>query len=184
MARPKPDTDALLDAMAAHVLEHGLNSASLRPLAKAAGTSDRMLIYHFGNKERVIGAILSRLAATMINGLDAALPPGRPASVRACVTEIVALLRSPAMAPFGAVWLDIVSTAAQGGDGHRATGGQIIDGFIPWLTERLPADTPSREETAHMALTLIEGTLVMDAVDRSDIADRAVEALVLLDARA
>ena len=80
MARPKPDTDALLDAMAAHVLEHGLNSASLRPLAKAAGTSDRMLIYHFGNKERVIGAILSRLAATMINGLDAALPPGRPAS--------------------------------------------------------------------------------------------------------
>ena len=49
---------AWLDGMAQHVLTHGLTHASLRPLAQAVGTSDRMLIYHFGSKEGVVGALL------------------------------------------------------------------------------------------------------------------------------
>ena len=40
--------------LAAHALENGITGLSLRPLARAAGTSDRMLIYHFGNKERLL----------------------------------------------------------------------------------------------------------------------------------
>ncbi len=36
------------------VLGHGLVGLSLRPLAAAIGTSDRMLIYHFGSKEQLI----------------------------------------------------------------------------------------------------------------------------------
>ncbi|MBM7783883.1 TetR/AcrR family transcriptional regulator [Tenggerimyces flavus] len=56
-----------------YVLEHGLVGLSLRPLAAALGTSDRMLIYHFGSKERLVSAVLS-LAQTQ---LGAALgPPG------------------------------------------------------------------------------------------------------------
>lgn len=47
----------LLPKLAAHVLRHGLGSASLRPLAKAAGTSDRMLIYHFGSKDALVAAL-------------------------------------------------------------------------------------------------------------------------------
>jgi AcrR family transcriptional regulator len=35
--------DALLDSMADFVLTHGLSAASLRPLAKAAGLSDRII---------------------------------------------------------------------------------------------------------------------------------------------
>lgn len=36
------------------VLGNGLVGLSLRPLAAALGTSDRMLIYHFGSKEQLI----------------------------------------------------------------------------------------------------------------------------------
>jgi len=36
--------DALIDWLADHVLAHGLSASSLRPLAKAAGTSGRMLL--------------------------------------------------------------------------------------------------------------------------------------------
>jgi AcrR family transcriptional regulator len=50
----------LLAAMAAHVRLMGLAGASLRPLAKAAGTSDRMLIYHFGTKAALLTALLAR----------------------------------------------------------------------------------------------------------------------------
>jgi AcrR family transcriptional regulator len=90
MARPKPDKSALLNAMAAHVLEHGLNTASLRPLAKSAGTSDRMLIYHFGSKDALVADLLDHLAAQMAQGLDAALPDARFESVGTGVETVVA----------------------------------------------------------------------------------------------
>lgn len=47
-------TEAALD----YVLEHGLIGLSLRPLAAALGTSDRMLIYHFGSKDQLITAVV------------------------------------------------------------------------------------------------------------------------------
>ena len=40
--------DELAEAATDYVLEHGLIGLSLRPLAAALGTSDRMLLYHFG----------------------------------------------------------------------------------------------------------------------------------------
>ena len=46
--------ETLLPLLAAYVLENGLADVSLRPLAKAAGTSDRMLLYHFGSKEELV----------------------------------------------------------------------------------------------------------------------------------
>jgi AcrR family transcriptional regulator len=169
--------DVMLQAMAAFVLEHGLNSASLRPLAKAAGTSDRMLIYHFGSKDQLIGELLLFLAADVAEKLDQYLPPRRAASVRDCVTEIVALLRKDPIRSHVRVWFDIVATANHGNASFEHIGGKIIDGYADWLEQRLPADTPDMAGTVALVLTLIEGTMVMDAVGRSSLADAARERL-------
>ncbi|MDF0529646.1 TetR/AcrR family transcriptional regulator [Tsukamurella sp. 8F] len=48
----------LLDATVDYIRAHGLADLSLRPLAAAAGTSARMLVYHFGSKEQLIAAAL------------------------------------------------------------------------------------------------------------------------------
>jgi len=48
---------ALLAAIVDHVLEAGLADLSLRPLGSAVGASPRTLLYHFGSKERLIGAV-------------------------------------------------------------------------------------------------------------------------------
>ena len=50
--------DELAQAATDHALEHGLIGLSLRPLAAAIGTSDRMLIYHFGSKDELVDAVL------------------------------------------------------------------------------------------------------------------------------
>ena len=42
--------DELAEAATDYVLEHGLIGLSLRPLAAALGTSDRMLLYHFATR--------------------------------------------------------------------------------------------------------------------------------------
>jgi AcrR family transcriptional regulator len=51
--------DELAGAATDYVLERGLIGLSLRPLAAEIGTSDRMLIYHFGSKDELIAAVLA-----------------------------------------------------------------------------------------------------------------------------
>jgi len=45
---------ALLERVVDYVREHGVGSLSLRPLAKAVGSSPRVLLYYFGSKEEMI----------------------------------------------------------------------------------------------------------------------------------
>lgn len=49
---------AFLDGALAYLSEHGLANLSLRPLAQALGTSDRMLVYYFGTKEALVAQTL------------------------------------------------------------------------------------------------------------------------------
>jgi AcrR family transcriptional regulator len=41
-----------------YVLDHGLIGLSLRPLAAELGTSDRMLLYHFADKDDLVATVL------------------------------------------------------------------------------------------------------------------------------
>jgi AcrR family transcriptional regulator len=41
------------------VIKHGLNGLSLRPLAKALGCTPRVLLYHFGSKEKMVIEVLN-----------------------------------------------------------------------------------------------------------------------------
>jgi AcrR family transcriptional regulator len=44
----------LLDLAVDYVCRHGLSDLSLRPLAKAIGSSPRVLLYYFGSKEALV----------------------------------------------------------------------------------------------------------------------------------
>ena len=166
---------ALLHKMAEHVLSHGLNSASLRPLAMAARTSDRMLIYHFGSKDALIADLLLHLAVDLKTRLDSALPPVRAASNGRYLEDVVGLLRKSPFNRYMRVWLDIVSTASNGSQSHKAIGQKMIEGYLEWLGSRLPVGSADPDATLAVVFTIIEGVLVMDAVGQGKLADKAVK---------
>jgi AcrR family transcriptional regulator len=57
--KPDPRIKAqLLEKIASHILQFGLQDLSLRSLADALGTTARMLIYYFGSKENLIVEVL------------------------------------------------------------------------------------------------------------------------------
>jgi AcrR family transcriptional regulator len=58
VSRETARRDALADAATDYVLAHGLIGLSLRPLAAALGTSDRMLLYHFDGKDDLVATVL------------------------------------------------------------------------------------------------------------------------------
>lgn len=57
---PDSRRSQLLTAAYDYVLEHGLSDMSLRPLAKATGTSPRVLLYLFGSKDELVREILAK----------------------------------------------------------------------------------------------------------------------------
>ena len=74
--------EELLDQVTDHVLEHGLIGLTLRPVAAAIGTSDRMLIYHFGSRDALVSAVVARTNERAIAAVEA-LPAAPHASAPA-----------------------------------------------------------------------------------------------------
>src|SRR3954471_21996928 len=58
MTRATPRRDELAEAATDYALANGLIDLSLRPLAAALGTSDRMLLYHFKDKHDLVATVL------------------------------------------------------------------------------------------------------------------------------
>ncbi|MEP0190629.1 MAG: TetR/AcrR family transcriptional regulator [Erythrobacter sp.] len=162
--KPPMTRESLLPKLAAHVLEHGLGGASLRPLAKAAGTSDRMLIYHFGNKEALIAEVLSHIADIYSAALDAGMGEERPATRQQCVARILTLGRQPMMQPFMVLWWEIVAGAARGFPGHKEAAEEMMGRLLTWLETQMPKGDPDPKGGARYLLTLIEGSLMLSAV--------------------
>ena len=80
MARDTARRAELAEAATDYVLEHGLIGLSLRPLAAALGTSDRMLLYHFAGKDDLVATVLRTSSDRSVAEIRALPPsPRRPA---------------------------------------------------------------------------------------------------------
>lgn len=78
--RPQPAIkERLLDACTDHALAYGLPDR-LEPLASAAGTSARMLIYHFGTRDNLLRAVLAHARQRQLDTFGDLLRarPGEP----------------------------------------------------------------------------------------------------------
>ena len=179
--KPPMSKESLLPLLTGHVLAKGLGQASLRPLAQAAGTSDRMLIYHFGTKEQLIVDLLSHVAGLYAAGLDAVLAEGeRPVSRQALMARIIAQNADPAMQPFMQLWWEIVGGAARDLPGFRAAAAAMVGELLLWLEGHMPEDDPDPAGGARFLLTVIEGTLMLAAVGHGDTARQGLLAGGLL----
>ena len=63
MSRPVDEKrpGELRDAIVQYLIRHGLAGLSLRPLAKALGCTPRVLLYHFGSKEKMVIEVLAQI---------------------------------------------------------------------------------------------------------------------------
>lgn len=162
----------LIERLADHVLAHGIGAASLRPLAAAAGTSDRMLLYYFPDKEALIAALLERVALRMLLALEAELPDRTPLARDELMQRLWPVATSPTFRPYMVVWLEVAALAARNAEPYRQIAGQIAEGFLEWAKGRLalqPGEDPTQK--AAELLTRIDGAMLMHALGRGDIAD-------------
>ncbi|MEL6529712.1 MAG: TetR/AcrR family transcriptional regulator [Pseudomonadota bacterium] len=178
-SKPQMSKETLLPKLAAHVLNHGLGGASLRPLAEAAGTSDRMLIYHFGNKEQLVADLLEHIAGIYSTALDAALAAERPTSRKECFERILEQGQHPMMQPFMVLWWEIVAGSARGIPGYREAADAMMTKQLAWLETQMPENDPDPAGGARYLMTLLEGTLMLGVVGHTHTANAGIEAGLL-----
>jgi AcrR family transcriptional regulator len=109
--------EELLDRVTDHVLTHGLIGLSLRPVAAAAGTSDRMLVYHFGTRDELVSAVVARTNERAMAAVRAL--PGAP-SVRSGVNRLWEAYRAEPLNSCMDVYCQAAATGLIGREPHRS----------------------------------------------------------------
>ncbi len=132
---PRPPDErrrrALLDALVATFAEGGIGGRSLREVARAVGTSHRMLLHHFGSREELLLAIVEEVERRQTAEL-ASLPDG-PAEATAAMW---AILRRRELRPFVRLFFECYARAAQGEKPFTRMLPGVVDGWLAALDAR------------------------------------------------
>jgi AcrR family transcriptional regulator len=168
MARPvDPNRRAAILARAAeYVLEHGLAGLSLRPLAKAVGTSPRMLLYDFGSKERLIHEVLAEIRRHERALLES--------DVRT-LEDVWRWISAPEREAFLRLFYETYVAALGRGEAER-----FVSDWLDYLRERW---SPAVDETTATLMIAVVRGLLLDRLAtndraRTDAAFRRFAALV------
>jgi AcrR family transcriptional regulator len=170
-----------VELLANHLLETGLSQTSLRQLAMAAQTSDRMLIYYFGTKAEALSASTTLLASRIVAQLAEAVPGEERLSAPELARSALAVISSTQVRPFMRLWIAIVAAAARGEQPHVDIARQIMSGFQEWLEARVALQEESERQAAALAIiALCDGIMLVDLCAGEDASNRARSALALL----
>ncbi|MDA0824614.1 MAG: TetR/AcrR family transcriptional regulator [Proteobacteria bacterium] len=124
------------------MLERGLSNTSLRGFASAAGTSDRMLLYYFSDKNDLMISAFECFVQRLSVRQNDMLPAGRqPFDV--LLTQMWIMLKAPEYEPYLRIWYDALGHAAHGEELYRSMTSCVLDVWLKFFEPRL--DAPPRQ---------------------------------------
>jgi AcrR family transcriptional regulator len=173
----------LLEAAYDYVLSHGLVGLSLRPLAVAIGSSPRVLVFLFGNKDGLVRALLARARAdelALLEDLKAAADSGS-VSLADAAQRTWTWLADDRHRPVLRLWVEAYGQSLIQPDGPWAGFARdTVDEWLGLLASFQPEsvrEQPTAATERTLALAVLRGGL-LDLVatgDRQRV-DRAVAA--------
>jgi AcrR family transcriptional regulator len=133
---PSPRRDELLEAAYEHVLAHGLGDLTLRPLASAIGSSPRVLLYLFGDKDGLLRALLARARRDELEALASLDRKGLAATASA----IWDWLSEPERRGLLALWVEVYARSlASAGPPWGGFARQTVEDWLRVLGDSQPA---------------------------------------------
>ena len=117
------------------MLQHGLIGLTLRPLAAGVGTSDRMLIYHFGDRDGLLTAVLDESTDRSVTYLR---ETPAPRSVRAGVLRLWQAYQEPPLYACNLIYVQAAASGYLGTEPYRTavrrTNEHWADAMRDWFT--------------------------------------------------
>jgi AcrR family transcriptional regulator len=178
MKKTEIKRQAIIERLADHLLAHGMKGASLRPLAAAAGMSDRMLLHYFADKQEILTATLTLVTARLVGMLESARTEQMPFQV--LLPQLAGMLKDPNIRPYLRLWLELAALAAGEEEDYRAIARQICDIFLSWIASALKVDREEeRIPMASLTLATMEGLVLLDALGCDSQITSALEGLAI-----
>lgn len=154
----------IVSRLAGHVLRAGLGDVGLRRLARVAGTSDRMLLYYFRNKDELLAAILMEIGEELAQtvGERVGTQPMPPAEA---LTRLWEVLKGEAFADQLRLWLDLSSRASRGDPVFGAIVASVRDRWVEWTSRLLAVPEAEKPALALLLMAVIDGQVVLFPTD-------------------
>lgn len=147
----------LLESVVDHILEHGVATVSLRALARAADSNNRMLLYYFGSRAELLSEALIAAAVRfpdMQRAADELLVPGRPLGER--LDRSWEALASTGNRPYLRLFFQVFGLAAfEQAEEWRATRGRFDEFLQPELRRALAESGVPPEEVPVLAREIV-----------------------------
>ncbi|MEU4678596.1 TetR/AcrR family transcriptional regulator [Micromonospora sp. NPDC023737] len=168
---------ALLDRCVAFLKEGGFSQLSLREIAAGAGTSHRMLLYHFGSREGLLAQVVGRIEAEQRTALSTlATGSDDPAEVS---RDFWRRLADPALAPAERLFFEIYVHALYDRSWTEPFRASVIaawTGPVEELFVRLGFDGAEARRRARLGLAATRGLLLdLLITDDRETLDAAAE---------
>jgi AcrR family transcriptional regulator len=175
-----PRKRELLTAAYDYALANGLADLSLRPLAKAIGSSPRVLLFLFGSKDGLTRALLARARQDELAALATLRASPGEAGLAEAGREVWAWLVAPSHRALLSLWLEGYARSLVGGSGPwERFGAETVEDWLQLLATRQPAArrrTKAGEAERTLLLAVLRGALLdLLATGEAGRATRAVE---------
>jgi AcrR family transcriptional regulator len=165
--------DELLERAYVYVLEHGMSDMSLRPLAKAIGSSPRVLLFLFGSKEALIGALLARARADELALLDEVRSTAGDLGIDDVARATWSWLSAPEHRRLLALWVEVYARSLVESDGPwRGFAARTVADWLAILSAAQPAArrrTKAGASERTLVLAVLRGAL-LDLLATGDVA--------------
>jgi|SRR6476660_3596349 len=147
---------ALAEGATDYVLEHGLIGLSLRPLAAALGTSDRMLLYHFKDKLDLVATVLRVSNDRSVTGIRELR---RSRDVRQAVIDLWGVVSRPEQARCQRLYVEAAALGVLGAEPFVSVVGEANALWLGALADHLVA-SGMRAPDAARAARLVEAAFM------------------------
>jgi AcrR family transcriptional regulator len=181
---PSPRQDELLELAYRYVLTHGLADMSLRPLAKAIGSSPRVLLYLYGSKDELIRALLDRARADELAAIGAFREAESPADLIDTAQQVWHWLADENHRHLLALWVEAYARSLVDPDGPwSGFAAQTVQDWLGLLAGRQPprqrGPAGAAERTA--VLAVLRGAM-LDLLATGDLARTTQSVTLVLQA--
>jgi AcrR family transcriptional regulator len=156
----------LLEAAYRYALAHGLADVSLRPLAAAIGSSPRVLMFLFGNKDGLLRELLARARADELTMLDHIREPSNATAIglAAAIERVWAWLVAEEHRQLLKLWAEAYARSLIEPDGVWA--GFAATTVSDWLSVLATCQPPHERDSEEgavrrtLALAILRGALL------------------------
>lgn len=172
----KHSRDDILRGAVAVAFAEGLGAVTFGRVARQTGTSDRIVVYYFPNKDALVTAVLTGVGEQ----LQAALAPslvGAFSNHLDLARAAYPVLARPASDPVFALFFEAVGLAAAGREPYRSVVPRLVDGWVEWTSEFVAGPPAQRRAEAAAAVAMLDGLLLLRQIAGPAAAERAARRL-------